>query len=81
MPVQKAANESTRSNADDVTSMQHVFLHGTMTDHVHCKAFQAQLHSSFKCSTVQMLCACNIDICKQGCMVYLSWSLVSHTLC
>jgi len=41
MPVQKAANESTRSNADDVTSMQHVFLHGTMTDHVHCKAFQA----------------------------------------
>ena len=35
MSTQKAANDSTRLNADDVTSMQHVFFHVTMTDHVH----------------------------------------------
>ncbi len=48
MPVQKAANESTRSNADDVASMQHVFLHGTVTAHVHCNACLVQLRSSLR---------------------------------
>ena len=39
MPVQKAAHESTRSNADDGASMKHVFLHVAETDHVHCNVF------------------------------------------